>query len=182
MSKLSRFAGLMGFGAKAAEDDKPEDQMAEKPVQEEGESDEDFQKRLDKWKEEGGEEEAAAPADPGDESEKCKKAKEEGVAEGVAAERARWSGVLASTEAAGTAITACSLLADTDMAAASIQKTLAALPAESTRSTLAQRTQNQPTPAPAIDGGKAPEAGSPAAFAAAVQASRELVRPSKKTA
>lgn len=188
MSKMSRFAGLMGgllSGKTATEDGKDKDQSAEKPVKREDESDEDFEERLKKWREEGGEEEAETPDDVTDTTEtddgKVKKAKEDGVAEGVTAERNRWSTVLASPAAAGKAITACSLLADTDMTAANIQKTLAALPAEGGRSTLAQRTGNKPTPAPAVDGGKsAAEPGSPAAFATEVAAARELARPSKK--
>jgi hypothetical protein len=107
-------------------------------------------------------------------------ARAEGNATGMAAERARWADTLASTAAAGKVVAACSLLADTDLNAAQVQKTLAALPAENTRSTLAARTGNQPTPAPGADGGNDPaKAEGPKGFAARVAAAVELVRPSK---
>ena len=167
MSKTSRFAGLMGFGAKKAEDkkDKDMDAKAEKPVQKEDESDEDFEKRLKEWEDAQDDGESAeTPKDTTDDSEnqpddkKGKKAlkdatdaaRAEGHAAGAAAERARWDGVLASAAAKGKPISAMCLLADTDMNAAAIQKALAAMPVESTRTTLADRHQT-PTPAPAPD-------------------------------
>lgn len=194
MSKVSRFAGLLGFGAKkAAEDPKDKDKdkeaahQAKKPVQGEDESDEDFKKRMKAWEDEDeeeddedGDEELAE--EPKDVDEKCKKAKADGLAEGIAAERSRWADTLASKAAEGRVVSACSLLADTDMNAASIQKTLAALPAETGRSTLASR-HVQPTPAPAADGGAgAPDPKTPQGFAAAVKAAVDKVRPPKAKA
>lgn len=195
MSKISRFAGLMGFGAKKAESDQDKDKSAEKPTQREDESDEDFEKRLKEWEDaqEDGES-AENPKDTSDDDQDkvdgkaakaaIDKARAEGHAAGVKAEKSRWDGVLASDAAKGKAITACSLLADTDMTAAAIQKTLGALPAETpARSTLAERTGGQPTPAPKTDGGEGqPDPKSPKGFAAGVAAAVAKVRGQNKAA
>lgn len=193
MAAASRFAGLIGAlsGKKAGTDDKDDkNAKGEKPTQNDGESDEDFQKRLKKWEEDQDDDESAEnPKDTtkDDEDGKAKKAakeaedkiRAEGHAAGVAAERARWGDTLASTAAAGKVIAACSLLADTDMNAASVQRTLAALPAETPRSTLAAR-HPEPTPAPAPAGGEDPtKAEGPKGFAARVAAAVATVRPEK---
>jgi hypothetical protein len=180
MSKLSRFAGLMGsFGAKKAED-KPEDKpeagkKGEKPEQRDDESDEDYKKRLDEWEKEQDDEEAARRAE---EDENCKKAKEEGKEEGRKAENVRWSTVLASAEAQGKAAIACDFLADSpEMSADAIIKVLGKIGAQSTRSTVSAR-HPAPTPAPATgDGHDDPtKAKGPKGFAARVAAAAEKAR------
>lgn len=190
MSKTSRFANLMGniLGKKA---DGTEEDMAAKPTQNEGESDDDFKERLKKWEDDqdDGEEAAAAegpkdttdnsPEQPDDKAKKAlkeatDKARAEGHAAGFKAGGDRWATVLASKEAVGRAITACSLLGDTDMSAANIQKSLAALPAETGRSTLAAR---HPTPTPAVspDSAQATDKKTPGSFGARVAAARDKV-------
>jgi len=197
MASASRFASLLGIGAKKAADDKEDKNCkGEKPTQKEGESDEDFEKRLKEWEDaqdDDGEKAEGTPKDTSDDDQdknddKAKKAlkdatdkaRAEGRAAGITAERNRWSETLASTAAAGKVVAACSLLADTDLNAAQVQKTLAALPAETTRSTLAQRTGGQPTPAPKPEGGEDPtKAEGPKGFAARVAAAVAVARPEK---
>lgn len=203
MSKTSRFAGLISgllngtaaeavaapvSGATAAKADKPE--------KKEDESDEDYQSRVKAWEDDkdkedkDGKKKGADPKDTSeddqDKEEKLKKAKSAGHAEGIAAERDRWAGVLASDEAKGRVVAACGMLADTDMTAESIKKALAVIPQEAItaaapRTTLAARHPN-PTPAPAVDGGAKTEAGTPTDFASRVSAAVEAARPSKNKA
>jgi hypothetical protein len=192
MAAASRFAGLIGaLSGKKAGSDKDDDKTAtaaEKPTQNDGESDEDFQKRLKKWEDSQDDGPGAeTPKDTTDDGpndgdeKKIKKAEAAGhaagltagIVQGAAAEKARWEGVLASDAAKGKVIAACSLLADTDMTAAAIQKTLAALPSDGpARSTLAAR-HPEPTPAPTVGDDQnagAPDLKTPQGFAAGVAA------------
>lgn len=186
MAEVSRFAALMGkFTGKKAEEGKDDkNAKGEKPVQREDETDEDFEKRLKEWEDSGKEGKSAEQPkdtsdDDQDETEKLKKAETKGFADGVAAANTRWTDVLASTEAQGKVVTACDLLADTDLDAAAIKKALAKIQAPTGRSTLAQR-QPTPTPAPAVDPAPDPAAQEgPKGFAARVQAAVAKVRPSK---
>lgn len=191
MSKISRFAGLMGHlltgtSAEAAK-------AAEKPCQKDGESDDDFAKRMKAWEDdqEDEDEELAetpmkdttddSPEQPDDKAKKALKdatdaARAEGLAAGVKAEKARWADTLASDAAKGKPISAISLLADSDMTAAALQKTLAALPVENARTTLAQRNPNgTPAPAPAPAGDAADGQKQPGKFAARVAQALENI-------
>lgn len=190
MGKVSKFAGLIGgllSSAAPAAIIPAVGIKAEKPTKKDDESEEDFQKRLKEW-EDGQDDDTSAetpmdttedsPEQPDDEA--MKRCRDEGHAAGVVAERARWGGVLASPEAAGKPISAMSLL-ETDMTAAAIQKTLAALPAEAAgqRSTLASR-HAEPTPAPAVDSPAAdPQAKQPGKFAARVNQALENINGTK---
>jgi hypothetical protein len=192
MSKISRFASLVGFGATKADDkddEKPEaGKKADKPTQDEGESDEDFQKRLKKWEDENpdGKKKGEGPKDTSDDDqddgEKLKAARAEGVAAGIATERARWSAVLASPEAAGKAVNACDFLGDTDLEASAITKMLGKISAPTGRSTLAERQKHTATPAPGIEGGEDPaKQDGPKGFAARMSATMDRIRPAKKS-
>lgn len=159
MSKLSRFAGLMGFGPDAKKsDDAPDDNMAkaEKPKREDYDSDQEFDDAVKDWEDKqdnpDGKKAEADEKDDKDKKDDAKKAKAEGVIEGVAAERTRWATVLGSKEAEGKVVPACDLLADSDMDTAAITKILGKLGAVSTRSALSAR-HAAPTPAPATGDG-----------------------------
>lgn len=196
MSKLSRFAGLLGIDvtAKKAEDDKPGERREEdragkrkgedkKPERKDGESDEDYDARVKAWEDDQEEEEARRA----EEEENCRKAKEEGEKEGRKAESTRWQTVLASTEAVGKAAMACDLLADhPDMDAAAICKILGKAAPQTTvapRRALSDR-HAQPTPAPATGTGHddPTKQGGPKGFAARVAAAVEKTGLQKKKA
>lgn len=188
MASTSRFASLMGFGAKkaATEDKDDKDAKGEKPVQRDDESDEDYQKRVKEWEDKDDDKDAIAqPAAPAAtvSDEDIAAAHEEGVAAGIAAERVRWTTVLSGPEAVGKAAAACDLLADSDMDAAAINKFLGKQAPP--RSTLADRNP-KPTPAPATgdheDPSKQPGAkGFGARVAAAVEKAGGLRRGAKKS-
>jgi hypothetical protein len=100
-----------------------------------------------------------------------------------AAERARWSEVFASTEATGRVALACTLLADTDMNAATVVKALASTPvAEARRASLASRHAAEPVPTPAPGGAQPAEAGSDAEWARSTMAIADQFRGKKPAA
>ena len=198
MSKISRFAGLMGHLLTGASAEAVV--AAEKPTKKDDESQEDFDKRLKEWEDaqDDGEEgkkgkNADMPKDTTDDSpeqpddkvkkaiqEGSDKARAEGHAAGAKAEKARWADTLASDAAKGKPISAISLLADSDMTAAALQKTLAALPVENARTTLAQRNPNgTPAPAPLLAGDAADGQKQPGKFAARVAQALENINGKK---
>lgn len=192
-SLASKFAGLMNgtaflAGKKTGKAADGEDTDAEKPTKREGETDEEFEKRLKEWEDSQDDGESAeGPKDTSDDDqdkeEKMKKAKADGIAEGTQAEKARWSAVLSSPAAIGRVVAACTFLDNSDMSAEAITKALAAMPAEgpAARSTTRDRMAEEKIPAPSVGGGK--EAGGdpdPAkAFAASVTAAAEKARGKK---
>lgn len=160
--KVSAFAAAMTVAAKpdAAEgsDDGEDDERKKK----DGESDEDYAKRMkaldDKEKPEAG----ADPAEPdaGEAADEEKKAAAR--AEGITAERTRWATVLKSEQAAGKGATACEMLASTDLPASNIITVLSTVtapsisaPAHGLVARMAANKVDAPSPAAAAAGGGA---------------------------
>lgn len=194
-SLASKFAGLMSgsaflAGKKTGKAADGEDTEAEKPTKGDDESDEEFEKRLKEWEDaqDDGEEAEGTPKDTSDDDqdkeEKLKSAKAAGVAEGVLAERARWTAVLSSPAASGRVIAACTFLESTDLAPEAINKALSAMPEErAARSTTRERMAQEAIPVPAVGGSTAEADPDPAkAFAARVTASAEKARGKAKAA
>lgn len=169
----SRFAAAFGFPDAHAEDPKDKDKDAKKPARLDGESDEDYSKRCEeeekKTAEDGkeGKPEGAAEDDDEDEKKKdeAKKAAAAGRAEGVKAERDRWTAVLSAPEAKNRGLVAASLLADTDMEASALITVLKATPEAKSGGLYARMAAAAvvPTPSPSAVEGAAP--GSAAATA-----------------
>jgi len=192
MSKMSRFAGLFGFSASAAataaaSTPRAEDGDDDERKRKEGESDEDYEARMKALDEDKDKQTAAAEDEDDADKEKdggkdaaaaITAARLAGVAEGTKLERARWDAVLSAPEAVGRGAAACTLLADNDFDAATITKTLATLPKESGRASLASRIAAEPAvDLPKPSSAQPPADNSPAAFAAKAAAAADKFRP-----
>lgn len=188
-AQTSKFAAAFGFSQLVEADDKDPDGKKAKRIEErkkkEGESDDEHAKRCAAMDEE--EAKAAAESDEKKDGkkddEKEAKARAAGFSAGVSAERARWSTVLASKQAEGRGITACSLLDTTDASAESVCATLLTIPqmAAAQPPGLAARMAAVAAtiPAPAAGGATAPAAGSSAEMAAQIVAAANKARGEK---
>lgn len=195
MSAVSRFAAAFGFKAKAADDkdDKPEDdkkaRRAKARERNAEESDEDYAKRCaEEDEKDKAEDDKEKKKDPDDkdgkkgaqnDDEKCAAAR----AEGVIAERKRWETTLSDPRAADRGISACHMLAGTEMSASAILTTIASLPAQATqeneadglaRRMAAERAAN-PAPSPGAGSGQDGD-NSPTAVAARINAAADMAR------
>lgn len=179
VSLASRFAHLIGLSsvaspaALAAGATKPAAEEDEKRKRKDGESDEDYDKRMKEL--DDADAKAAEDDKEKDEKKKDEDAKAISYADGFKAGGKRWEDVLAHAEAGGRMVLACSLLADTDMAAPAIITSLAACPREN-RATLATRQAAEP-PVPSPAPGAQPAAtGSDAEWAANVAKTADQFR------
>lgn len=199
MSAVSRFAAAFGFKPAAANNKEDDEQKSARRAKarerKDGESDEDYAKRCaeedekdkaedDKEKKDATNPAAAAPV--AGEAAAVTTAR----AEGVVAERKRWETVLSDPRAADRGISACHMLAGTDMDATVILSTLATLPAqagaqESEADGLARRMEAarraNPAPGAGSSGGQDGD-NSPAAVAARINAAADKARGVKPAA
>lgn len=190
----SRFAHLAGIAAAAlipgvsakakAEGDDKDEKDNKDDARAEGdddgdEKDKDKSKSKSKAKADGDDDDEKCEAEDGDddkdgdEKEKSKsKAKAQTYADGVKAENARWSTVMAHEGTAGRVHLACSLLHKTSMSAADVISTLADTPAVAPSSAKTERLNdrmraaNPPNPGP---GGEDPNANADEATKLAAQ-------------
>lgn len=201
--KSSPFANLFSFSAKK----KAAKEEEEECKQHEGESDEEYAKRMRKMEFEDGDERRQAEDESDEdysarmkkrtkaESEKEEEEEEEeerekekaaAFANGFKAGGARWQTVLSSDVAVGRGTMACELLASTEMTAPDILKTLAKMPTENSGAKsglyarMAQSEAATPKPTPGAAPAAAP--GDAKAVAAACLAAADKARGEKKAA
>lgn len=199
MSALSRFASAFSLGPKAAtkpaaEDPKKETDEEKKSrraadrARKAGESDEDYAKRCAELDDkEKAEDDKEKPGDKDDkdgnkgdktDDEKCAIAR----AEGIKAERARWSATLADPRAANRGMYACQLLDTTELDSNAILATVATFPEQGGSAAelegLAARMEavRAANPAPAPGTGSQPVKTGSAVTADAIIAAADKVR------
>ncbi len=209
MSKtVSRFASAFGLSPVAAaapkkgatEKEETEEERksrrAKDRAKKEGESDDDYAKRCSDLDEKEKKEDEAAgrraeteedeeddetEASEEEKDEQCKAAFARGALAGRQAERGRWSRTLASPACTNKGITACTMLANTDMPRSAILSALEYAPEQMATEQpglavrMAQSAAAGATP-PGPGGAEAPKPGSAAANGAAIVAAADKAR------